>query len=103
MTLKFLTPTSHTKGVRGVELTWKMSENKTEEYTQYNQKYEENERTALEANPWVAYLDPATGQPYYVDETTGYKTWVQPEDNVFRLGRNVGGYYSAALHIPGRR
>ena len=35
---------------------------------------------------WVAYLDPSSGQPYYVDEISGYKTWVQPEDGNFVWG-----------------
>lgn len=35
---------------------------------------------------WTAYVDPQSGQPYFVDNSSGYKTWVQPEDNDFVWG-----------------
>jgi hypothetical protein len=44
------------------------------------------ESLVSESAVWTAYIDPESGQPYFVENTSGYKTWVKPENNNFVWG-----------------
>ena len=61
-------------------------ENYTDEIveSQYSPGYEQEDPAT--DMPWTAYMDPESGKPYYVNELSGYKTWVQPEDGNFVWG-----------------